>query len=111
MGCPQNNAGVNLPGRIFLVFLRSSGDLFNYVLLPSTTDTTVTKKGLQHNDNDPVAPRLGPIDRFGSAMTGFQDLDRNGIREVVIGMNFYICMFISMCVVSSISNTSYFMHI
>jgi FG-GAP repeat len=32
-----------------------------------------------------LGPVLAPKDKFGMAVTGYQDLDQNGIKEVVVG--------------------------
>eukprot|EP01038_Epipyxis_sp_PR26KG_P006692 gene6692-9177_t len=61
MGCPQSGTG------------SGNGELLNYRILPSETDAY------------PIGPLLKPLDLFGHSMAGFQDLDENGLNEVLVG--------------------------
>ena len=73
VGCPQANSGV-LPGRAFIWFMTKEGANQGYVLLPNTSDVL-----------DGIAPDLKAKDQFGSSIAPYQDLDQNGIREIVFG--------------------------
>ena len=42
---------------------------------------------MPHADNTLklLAPIMGPLGQFGASLSGYQDLDKNGIREIVVG--------------------------
>jgi len=55
-----------------LLFMDSLGALQGYTVLPAATD-------------EGVGPPLLSKDGFGQSLAGYQDLDSNGLREVVVG--------------------------
>jgi hypothetical protein len=73
VGCPQNNVG-SATGKIMLYFLSFQGLQGGYTQLPANG---MTLKNL--------APKLSRLDLFGTSLTGYQDLDNNGIKEIVVG--------------------------
>lgn len=73
VGCPQGNAGI-LSGRVFGYFLDKWGDNQGYVHIPNERDTI-----------DGYGPKLKAKDQFGASLTYYNDLDGNGIKEIVIG--------------------------
>ena len=70
---------------LFLYFLPIS----SFILLRGNTDRS-------------LAPSLYKMDRFGWALSGYQDLDNNGIREIVIGC-FLFLQFIKEFILFSLS--------
>ena len=74
VGCPTPETGYGT-GKMFLLFQREDGYQQGYREIPSITD-----RG-RYN----TAPTISPKDMYGHALTGYQDLDNNGIREVVVG--------------------------
>lgn len=73
VGCPSPETGVGT-GKMFLLFGNQEGGQQGYRQLPGTTDTS---RG--------IGPQLVAKDKFGASLAGYQDLDHNGIREVVVG--------------------------
>lgn len=73
VGCPSPTTGSGT-GKIYLVFERSDGSQQGYREIPSITDTP---RG--------IGPKLIAKDKFGASLAGYQDLDHNGIREVIVG--------------------------
>jgi hypothetical protein len=71
IGCPQSQTGTG-SGTLFLVFLSDIGDMLTFRRVPGETDVG-------------IGPKLLPGDRFGSSLSGYQDLDGNSIREVIVG--------------------------
>ena len=60
---------------MFLMFLTNMGSLAGFRVIPD-----------QERDIDRhVAPSLSRNDRFGWSLTGYVDVDRNGIRELIAG--------------------------
>jgi hypothetical protein len=72
IGCPQTTSS-NGPGRIFFVFLNEDGEKVGWSELPNAGDKIATNISLI------------PYEQFGNALEGYQDLDENGIREVLVG--------------------------
>lgn len=59
-------------GRFFLLFMRNTGYQQGHTIL------------LSQNDVD-IGPQLKPRDMFAAALAGYQDVDKNGIREILVG--------------------------
>jgi hypothetical protein len=74
MGCPQGSVNGGKPGRSFFLYLLKDKTVTDYTEIPADTD---------YRDN--VQPDIQTADRFGSAIVGYQDLDNNGVRELVVG--------------------------
>ena len=72
-GCSQDNSGTG-KGQIILLFVTPDGLQGAYTQLPQPDNT------LKY-----LAPILGTLGLFGASLTGYQDLDDNGIREIVVG--------------------------
>jgi hypothetical protein len=72
VGCPQVGGQGNNPGRLFFVFLTIAGMMRGFTLIPAATDSSV---GLN----------LKSLDRFGWSMAGYFDIDKNGIKEILVG--------------------------
>lgn len=72
-GCSQDNTGTG-KGQIFVLFLTQDGRQEAYNQIPSADNT------LKY-----LVPILGSLGLFGASLTGYQDLDKNGIREIVVG--------------------------
>jgi len=73
VGCPQGNAGV-LTGRAFVWFMDKIGGNQGYITIPNERDKV-----------DQIGPNLKAKDQYGTSMAAYQDLDRNAIKEIVIG--------------------------
>lgn len=73
VGCPQGNAGI-LPGRAFVWFMTKGGGNQGYINLPNDKDKAAY-----------IAPDLKPKDQYGSSLAPYQDVDRNSIKEIVVG--------------------------
>jgi hypothetical protein len=73
VGCPSSDTGSGT-GKLYLIFEAADGSQQGYRQIPSTTDSP---RG--------IGPKLKPKDRFGASLVGYQDLDNNGLREIVVG--------------------------
>jgi hypothetical protein len=71
-GCPQKTSGS--PGKVFLFFVDTLGELGGFTLLPNTGNSQIY-----------LTPRLNSLGLFGASLAGYQDLDNSGIREIVVG--------------------------
>lgn len=71
VGCPQPNM-LGYTGRAFIYFLSQSKGLGTYKQLLGPTDES-------------LAPKLQEMDRFGTSISSYIDIDRNGIEELIIG--------------------------
>lgn len=81
-GCPQSNTG-NLAGRFFLMFLSPQGEMEGFTNIPAETD--LEGQGGGKNSGPRVAPPLNRVDQFGRSLAGYVDLDKNGLREILVG--------------------------
>jgi hypothetical protein len=68
---------------MFLMFLSTLGELEGYTVIPALTDEE--GQGGGHNSGPRVAPPLKRTDQFAQALAAYQDIDKNGIREIVVG--------------------------
>lgn len=82
MGCPQGATG-NRGGRFFLMFLTSDAELQGFANIPADTD--LEGQGGGKNSGPRVAPPLQGSDQFGESLAGYEDLDANGLREILVG--------------------------
>jgi hypothetical protein len=71
MGCPQPDM-LGYTGRSFIIFLSQTAGLGSYKELLGSTDA-----GLK--------PALNEMDRFGTSISSYSDVDNNGIEEIIIG--------------------------
>eukprot|EP01031_Cornospumella_fuschlensis_P036046 gene36046-43714_t len=72
MGCPQSRTP-NGRGRIFFVYLNSLGEVVQSTPIPALTD------------DDTILPYLSLFDQFGASVAGYNDMDKNGIPEILVG--------------------------
>ena len=70
-GCTQT---VEKTGKIFLMYMSPLGYEKDYSEIPGIGNTM-----------DRLGSRLSRRNQFGASMTGYDDLDKNGIRDLVIG--------------------------
>jgi hypothetical protein len=73
VGCPQSQSN-GLPGRLMFVYLNVDGGLAGYTFIPSLTDS-FERVGLQ----------LHPYDQFAKSLDAYIDIDRNGLKEIIVG--------------------------
>jgi hypothetical protein len=71
VGCPQTS-GDNLPGRMFFLFLDSERQLQAFAEIPGYRDKRL---------NIPFPP----FGQFGAALAAYQDIDKNGLKEIIVG--------------------------
>lgn len=71
VGCPQPDM-TGFTGRAFIYFLSQTGGLADYKEMLGPTDS-----GLK--------PELKEMDRFGTSISSYKDIDNNGIGELLIG--------------------------
>jgi len=71
MGCPQPDM-LGFTGRSFIIFLSQTAGLANYKELLGPTDAS-------------LKPKLQEMDRFGTSISSYVDIDNNGIEELIIG--------------------------
>ena len=66
------------------MFLSTLGELQGFKEIPGETD--LEGQGGGHRTGPRVAPPLNRVDGFGQSLAGYEDLDGNGLREVLVGM-------------------------
>ena len=71
VGCPQTNTQTGT-GRLIMYFLSPKSTIEAYRVLPSATDTG-------------IAPKFNPRAHVGASLASIQDLDKNGLQEIVAG--------------------------
>lgn len=71
MGCPQTKTA-GLSGRMFFVFLTLSGFAAGNTLLPGS-------------DEDKAILNLPSYDQFGMSLAPYIDIDKNGLKEILVG--------------------------
>ena len=74
VGCPAPETGTGT-GKMYLLFQRDDGYQQGYREIPSITD---------YGRYD-TAPTISGKDMYGAALSSYQDLDDNGIKEIVVG--------------------------
>ena len=74
VGCPAPETGSGT-GKMYLLFQREDGYQQGYREIPSITD---------HGRYN-TSPTISPKDMYGAALSSYQDLDENGIKEIVVG--------------------------
>ena len=74
VGCPTPETGKGT-GKMYLLFQREDGYQQGYREIPSITD---------YGRYD-TAPLISEKDMYGAALSGYQDVDSNGIKEIVVG--------------------------
>lgn len=71
VGCPQTS-GDDLPGRMFFMFLDEERQVKAHSQIPDWRD-----KRLQIT--------FPPFGQFGAALAAYQDIDKNGLKEIIVG--------------------------
>jgi len=71
VGCPQSQSSGGA-GRLFFVFFNQLGEVEGYTILPSKTDHVTNIS-------------LHAYEEFGHSLAPYQDVDKNGIHEIVVG--------------------------
>ena len=71
VGCPQTNTQKGT-GRLMMYFLSPKSTIEAYRVLPSDSDAG-------------VAPNFNPRAHVGTSLASIQDLDKNGLQEIVAG--------------------------
>lgn len=74
MGCPESKTAV-LTGKLMLMLLSDIGALAGFDVIPSQ----------KFDINRHVSPPLKALAQFGWSLAGYQDIDNNGIRELIVG--------------------------
>jgi hypothetical protein len=73
VGCPQSSTGI-LPGRLFFMFLSSTGTMSGFTEIPSKKDV---ERG--------IFPNYDKDARLGQSLAALQDYDKNGLKEIAVG--------------------------
>lgn len=71
MGCPQSTSSGG-SGRIFFIYLNEIGEMAGFTELPAETDAKTNIS-------------LIAYEQFGNSLDGYQDLDKNGLHEILVG--------------------------
>ena len=74
VGCPTPETGKGT-GKMYLLFQREDGYQQGYREIPSISDYGRYK----------TAPVISEKDMYGAALSSYQDLDNNGLKEIVVG--------------------------